>query len=95
MNFKGLLWLIEVSSCLKLPAAAFLGFANLDLFSNLELSFSKSLLFKKTSPLISIKAGKFFFNLDGMFFIFEIFSVTSSPINPSPLVPAETRFPFL
>ena len=81
--------------CLRLPAAAFLGISNLDLFSNLELSFSKSLLFKNTSPLISIKSGKSFFNFDGIFFIFKIFSVTSSPVNPSPLVPADIRFPFL
>ena len=94
INLRGLLWLIEISSCLRLPAAAFLGFANLDLLSNLELSFSKSLLFKNTSPLITINSGKSFFNFDGIFLIFNIFSITSSPINPSPLVPADIKFPF-
>ena len=74
MNFKGILFVSSGFFCLKVPDAAFLGFANLS-FNEL-----KSLLFIKTSPLMSISSGRFFpFKMIGISFIVLRFSVISSP----------------
>ena len=58
-NFKGLDAVILESSCLKLPAAAFLGLAKTfsELDFALRLIFLKSSISMNTSPLISINLG--------------------------------------
>ena len=72
MNLKGILLVSSGFFCLNEPDAAFRGFANL--FFNVL----KSLLFIKTSPLISISSGRFFpFKIIGISFIVLKFSVIS------------------
>ena len=81
-----------MSKFLKEPDAAFLALANF--FSKLgsELIFSKFFLLKKTSPLTSNLSLKFISK--GIDLIVLTFSVTSSPISPSPLVIAWINLPF-
>ena len=57
INFRGLELVIDLSSCLMLPAAAFRGFENLSFSSKELFKFKKSFFSKKTSPLISIDFG--------------------------------------
>ena len=83
------------SSCLKLPAAAFLGLANC--FESLKEFISLNPFFDiKTSPLISIILGILVpSNFNGIDLIVLIFSVTFSPVRPSPRVAAKSKIPFL
>ena len=90
---------IAGSSCLRLPAAAFLGFANT--FSPfcvaLKFKSSKSDLLINTSPLTSSKSGKECsdsFSLRGIDLIVLILEVMSSPSVPSPLVTPLVKIPF-
>jgi hypothetical protein len=82
------------SSCLKLPAAAFLGFAKScsPFFALSMLIFSKSAFFITTSPRISIK--DFSSISSGIEKIVFALFVTSSPTVPSPLVIACFKIPF-
>ena len=80
------------SFCRSEPEAEFLGLAKgLPPAATIEaFSFSKSLRAKKTSPRISITAGWVFpLSLCGILGMVLMFSVTSSPTSPSPLVAAE------
>ena len=92
---NGLEAVIELSNCLKEPAAAFLAFANnSSSFSSLSwFIFSKSFFPIKTSPL----TVRFIlsFNSIGIVFIVFKFSVISSPTNPFPRVAPLTNLPFL
>ena len=91
---KGLEAVIFESSCLRDPAAAFLGFEKILDLSILNLLNSE--IGNITSPLISIRLGIFFpISFNGTLFMVLIFSVISSPISPSPLVAALSISPFL
>ena len=96
---NGLPLVIAGSNCLKLPAAAFLGFANTFSPFLLALSFkaSKSDFLINTSPLTSSKSGNELsdsFSVSGIDLIVLILDVISSPIVPSPLVTPLVRMPF-
>ena len=85
------------SRSFKDPAQAFLGLANGSLLSLIRFLFKSSnlFLFRKISPLTSsIEGGLLPNNFNGIDFIVLIFSVTSSPVIPSPLVAACIRYPF-
>ena len=85
--------MISLSNCLRLPAAAFLGFANLILL--FLLSVTKSSRVIKTSPLISIMFGGFkVLSFFGISIIVLILFVTTSPTSPFPLVTPSFKIPF-
>ena len=90
INLKGIFLVSEGSFWRKEPDAAFLGLANL------SGNFLKSEFLIKTSPLISISFGKFFYFISlGISFIVLRFSVISSPSLPSPLDNPVMNLPFL
>ena len=62
---RGLVAVIELSSCLNEPAAKFLAFANLFSSSCFSFNLSKSFLDIKTSPLTTMSI--FSFNFLGIF----------------------------
>ena len=79
-NFKGIFAVSSDFFCLREPAAALRGLANL------SLSFRKSDLLMYTSPLISKVWGRSNFDRSlGICLIVIKFSNISSPVTPSPL----------
>ena len=101
-SFNGLEAVTSGSNCLKLPAAAFLGFAKIFFPDSFEDSFiflnSKDSI--KTSPLTSKELGifaisSFLINSNGTEGNVLILWVMSSPIVPSPRVAAFSKTPFL
>ena len=91
--------MIAGSNCLKLPAAAFLGFANtLSPFCfALRFRALKLGLLINTSPLTSTRSGKGFtdsLRVSGIDLMVLMLEVISSPKVPSPLVMPLVRMPF-
>ena len=87
------------SSCLRLPAAAFLAFAKSCLPDFILLSFNslKSSFRIKTSPRISNRLGKVVVSslkTRGIPLMVFKFVVISSPVFPSPRVDPLINFPF-
>ena len=84
------------SFCLKEPAAAFLGLANLGLPASSNESFNSSNDWsgKNTSPRTSSVAGRFFPESSvGTDLMVLTFRVTSSPVVPFPRVSALVNLP--
>ena len=81
------------SSCLRDPAAAFLGFAKRlsPFFSCMAFIFSNCFFDIYTSPL-TIRSPLYGINI-GISFMVLRFSLTSSPMIPFPLVPPLTNTP--
>lgn len=96
-NDNGRCAVIFGSSWRRLPAAALRGFANSRCSAARCRSFrrAKSRLNISTSPRTSSTAGTFApFSFSGIERIVRTFSVTSSPVAPSPRVDARTNRPF-
>ncbi len=85
------------SSCLRVPAVAFLGFTNVGSPASVRclLSFVNEALVMKTSPLTSNRSGADSGRRRGMVFMVLMFWVMSSPVFPSPRVTAYSRIRFL
>lgn len=85
------------SSCLSVPAVAFLGLTNAGSPASVRclLSSSNEAFAMKTSPRTSNRSGAESGRRSGMVFMVLMFCVMSSPVLPSPRVTAYSRMRFL